>query len=72
MSEVIISLSLSAEKYLEYYRGYATGVIAYDTWGRRIQIPANILRPFVTSQGIHGHFRVRFNSNNKFQSIERV
>jgi len=72
MSEVIISISLSAEKYLEYYRGYATGVIAYDTWGRRIQIPANILRPFVTSEGVHGRFKVSFNAENKFQSIERV
>jgi len=72
MSEVIISVSLSAEKYLEYYRGYASGVIAYDSWGRRIQIPANILRPFVTSQGVHGRFRVRFGPGNKFESIERV
>ncbi len=72
MSEVVISVSLSAEKYLEYYRGYATGVIAYDTWGRRVQIPANILQPFLAHDGIHGRFRVSFDSDNKFQSIERV
>ncbi len=72
MSEVVISVSLSSEKYLEYYRGYATGVIAYDTWGRRVQIPANILQPFLTHDGIHGRFRVSFDSDNKFKSIERV
>lgn len=72
MQEVIISLSLSAEKYLEYYRGYATGIIAHDTHGRRIQLPASVFRAFVTREGIHGRFRVTFDSRNKFQGIERV
>ncbi len=72
MQEVIISLSLSAEKYLEYYRGYASGVIAYDTLGRRVQLPASVLRQFVTHKGIHGVFRVKFGPGNKFKSIERV
>ncbi|WP_084632273.1 DUF2835 domain-containing protein [Oceanospirillum maris] len=72
MAEVIVSLSLSADKYLEYYRGSVSRVITYDTLGRRVQLPASVFRPFVTPQGIQGVFRVRFGPGNKFQNIERV
>ncbi len=72
MNEIRFSLSLSPERYLAYYQGAAqqVSVCAYD--GRRLQFPASVLRPFVTHEGVHGEFAIRFDGNNKFQGIRRV
>jgi len=44
----------------------------YRLIGRRVRFPANILRPFVTLEGIQGRFIIRFDSDSRFQGIDRL
>ncbi|OPX56668.1 Protein of unknown function [Oceanospirillum multiglobuliferum] len=72
MQEYVFSISVSAEEYMSYYSGQVRNVIVHDTYGRRVQLPANVFRPFVTHNGIHGRFRVTVGDNHKLQGIERI
>ena len=40
--------------------------------GRRVQFPANILKPFLLHSGIRGTFCIEFDAAGKFSGIRRV
>ncbi len=69
---LIISLAISADDFVRLYQGSATDVIAKASTGETVRFPANILRPHVTREGVHGRFRLSFDEAGKFRSIERV
>ena len=58
-------LSISAESYLDYYRGAARQVFARCPDGLSVQFPAGLLQPFVTPAGIHGDFVLTCGDDNK-------
>jgi len=66
------SLNLSADRYLSHYQGYARNVSVVADDGRRIEFPANALRPFVTKNGVQGHFELLIDSNNRLQRLKRL
>jgi uncharacterized membrane protein affecting hemolysin expression len=66
-----VQIVIGAEEFQRIYAG-VNGVTAIADDGRRIRFPANILRPFVLHDGIRGHFRITFDADNKFSSIERI
>jgi len=48
-------------------------VVAAETIdGKTVHFPANILRPFVTHDGVQGTFAIYFDDNNKFKDIKRL
>ena len=65
-------LDLSYQEYLAVYKGHAEHVITRSYDGRTIRFPANILKPHLTRKGIHGAFIIKFDSNNKFQALEKL
>lgn len=65
-------LNISAEHYLTYYQGVARQVLAATADGRRVQFPAERLRPFVTHEGIRGEFVIEFDADNRFVALRRV
>jgi len=72
MRELRVLLNISAEDFLSYYRGDAQTVIAQSKDGRRVQFPANALRPFLTHSGIQGEFAIRFDENHKLIGVMLV
>ena len=70
-NRVRVILSISKDVLLSYYEGAAQAVVVKSEDGRSIQFPANILRPFVTNNGVHGIFEIEFDENNKFIAIQR-
>ena len=72
MEEIRFSLNISSQRYLSYYQGVARKVVVNAQDGRRIQFPAEHLRPFVTHDGIHGEFALQFDEHNRFQGLKRV
>ncbi|MBV1930290.1 MAG: DUF2835 domain-containing protein [Porticoccaceae bacterium] len=71
MPSIIFTLNISSQEYLAYYQGKASQVRIKD--GSRITLfPAEGLRPFVTHTGIHGRFKLIYDKNNKFVSLEKV
>lgn len=73
MSQSIhFSIKLSYEKYFEFYQGYADQVLVRATDGRKIRFPAEILKPYLTREGINGDFIIHFDRNNKYQSLQKL
>ena len=49
-----IHLDISADQYLDWYRGTAKTVLATTDKGRVLQFPASVLQRFVGLNGIQG------------------
>ena len=71
MSTVHFSLSISSEQYLAHYQGYAHSVSVIGVDGRRIEFPAEHLRPFLTHTGINGRFEIEFDQQHRFVALRR-
>jgi len=65
-------LRITADQYLDYYRGTARHVIAKCTTGQNVQFPASLLQQFVTTDGISGTFALTCDDQNKNSRLERV
>jgi hypothetical protein len=72
MYSVTVSIRISAAEMLRFYAGQASEVVATATDGRSVRFPVHVLRPFVTEAGVSGTFRLRFTSDRRFVSIDRV
>jgi len=72
MTKFRFRINLSAEAYLHYYQGSARAVIVMAEDGRRIQLPAGRLRPFLLKDGIHGRFEITLDENNKLMEIQKL
>ncbi len=72
MDTVHFRLSLTAEQMRSYYEGVARQVVVRAHDGRRIQFPAQWLRRFVTLDGVHGRFEMRFGEDHKLIDFRRV
>ena len=70
MPELVVQVSISPEKVSAYYRGLAPRVMARATNGQTVQFPTSVLHRFITTDGIHGSFRLVFDDANKFVRIE--
>lgn len=70
--QVVVDLCIPEDEYLRVYRGTARTVLAYSIDGRRVSFPANILQPYLSRSGIRGRFRIRFDTEGRFSSIEKL
>jgi hypothetical protein len=64
-------LSISADSYLDYYRGAVKQVFARCPDGLSVQFPAGLLQPFVSPTGIHGDFVLTCGDDNKGAELRR-
>jgi hypothetical protein len=71
MHSIIVDIVLHEDELLRVYAGRADQILATSADGRRVRFPANILRPFVARDGVHGRFEIRTDANGRFQSIHR-
>jgi Protein of unknown function (DUF2835) len=71
MKRFEFQLRISAESYLDYYRGAARHVVARCSDGVTIQFPASLLQPFVTPVGIQGGFVLTCDDTNKGAVLQR-
>jgi hypothetical protein len=71
MKRFEIHLSISAESYLDYYRGAARHVVVRCPDGMTLQFPAALLRAFVTPAGVQGDFVLTCNDQNRGADLQR-
>ena len=69
--DIYVSLNISSDEITRWYAGEAHIVHAKSVDGRRVHFPANILRQFVTHQGVQGLFRISYSAEGKFIGITR-
>jgi phosphoribosylaminoimidazole carboxylase (NCAIR synthetase) len=72
MKALRFRLNLPREEALRYYRGEASTVIVRAENGQTVSFPAQHLRPYIDQRGIVGQFVIRFDNNNKMQSLDRI
>ena len=72
MQEIVVHLRISAEEYLKLYQGRARVVRTLALDGRSVHFPADILKPFITHQGVYGSFGISFDEQGIFQSIRKL
>jgi hypothetical protein len=72
MRQARFTLHISADEILRYYRGQAGMVAVIADDGTRLRFPAASLRSFVTREGIHGRFMIRFDEGNRLLGVERI
>lgn len=65
-------LHISAEQYLDYYRGAVRHVVARSTSGLTVQFPASLLQRFIAPEGIHGHFVLTTDEHFKNPVLQRA
>lgn len=72
MQALIIDLHISAQQLLKRYRGQTDTVVARSRDGRTVRFPADILRPFILHDGIHGTFCIHYDAEGHFHRISRL
>lgn len=65
-------LNIGREQALRYYQGTARVVVATTTDGKKLQFPAEHIRPFIEQTGISGLFSIEFDHNNKLIGLKRI
>ena len=72
MNRYEFQLHISADQYLDYYRGVVREVIVRCTSGQTVQFPAALLQRFVTPDGVHGRFALTCDENHKHPRLEKL
>ena len=72
MHQIIVDIAISPDEWIKLYQGVATDVHTTARDGRSVRFPAGILSRFYLRDGIRGSFRIVFNDQGKFESIERL
>lgn len=72
MKEFFFTLYLNYEECMGYYQGAIQFVQVTSDDGKRIRFPASRIRPFISSLGIRGRFRLRLSDTNQFISLEKI
>ncbi len=71
LNSITVRLAIAADDFVRLYSGAAKDVIAEDQEGRLLRFPGNILRSFVSHEGVCGTFTITYEDGGKFVSIER-
>ena len=66
------NMNIPAEQVLSYYKGAARQVSVVAQDGRRIEFPAEKLRPFMDHWGVRGLFELEFDEQHRFIALHRV
>ena len=72
MQSLVVDINLPRDRYLTIYHTYVRQVRAIARDGQSVRFPISVLQPFVTTEGVHGTFLLRFDESNKFKGIERL
>ena len=71
-SELQFYLNISPEEALRYYQGHVKLVIVRTTTGKKLQFPAEHIRPFIDQGGVNGFFSIQFDDDNKLIGLKRI
>ncbi len=69
---VHFNLNILYDDYLAFYQGAAHSVSVVADDGRRIEFPANLVRRYLTRDGIRGRFELEFDGQHKLIELRRI
>lgn len=62
-------LGISAQEMQRYYSGQARHVVVTAENGQRLQFSAELLRRFVTQDGVQGWFEIEYDDAGRLQGL---
>lgn len=72
MPSVVLDIALPADKFMAVYQGVASRVVVQSRDGRKINLAARHLRPFLNHSGIYGSFELSFSDTGSFVSLRKL
>lgn len=66
------NIDVSHDEMLRYYKGSVNQVVVTTADNTKIQFPIQFIKEYVRHDGIHGHFRIVFDENNKLLSLDKL
>ncbi len=72
MPSITFPLHIESNEVQKYYRGEALSVLATSFNGVKVQFPANLILPYVTHNGIQGHFVLEYGDDGKAISLRKI
>lgn len=72
MQQIIVDVDINPDEWIKLYQGSATDVHTTARDGRSVRFPARILSRFYLRDGVQGSFRILFDDQGKFVSVERL
>ena len=66
------ALNLNYDECMAFYEVHYTQVQVLSDCGKTIRFDASKLRPFVSTLGIKGRFRIHLTAEDKFISLEKI
>ena len=70
--QIRVELNIKPAAFQSYYEGRVATIATMSDDGKRLRFPASILRPFVTHEGVVGHFILHTDDKGKLISIDRL
>jgi len=70
--KLFFRINLSFDDFLPYYQGTAEMVQVKDNAGRLLWIHGRHLRPFLTREGVRGHFCLELDQEGKFVALNKL
>ena len=65
----LVNLSITPDEFSKLYRGQASNVRAMASSGEVLSFPARSLQPYLSQEGVRGHFVITTDAANKLLSI---
>jgi len=72
MIKYYFNVSLSYDRFLPFYQGNIKVIQVTDDFKRRIDLPAEHFRQFLTRDGIVGRFELTVEQSGKFVSLDKI
>lgn len=72
VQQIRFALNISADRYVNVYKGNARNISVVADDGRRIEFDALKVKPFLTRDGIQGWFELQVTDQHRFVSIRKL
>lgn len=72
MPKLNFYLNIPANQLKRYYQGSARDIVASSHQGPTVRFAARLIRPFVSSEGVYGHFEIEFTPQGKFINLRKL
>ena len=66
------SVSMNYAECEALYQHHIAFIVVTSTTGKRIRLPKHNIRQFISPSGLHGHYELIIDQNNKIVSIKSI
>jgi hypothetical protein len=72
VEQIRFALNISADQYVNVYKGRARNISVVAEDGRRVEFVALKVKPFLTRDGIQGWFELQVTDQHRFVALRKL